>query len=111
MKVPADALVPEAKLTRYLLVPRPRNDKSKFLARAGFSLDNPEALEAALRQLIESSEAIEDRKDEYGTYYQVIGPLLGANGIRLNLITVWLQRETDGQFQFVTLFPNKEQNL
>lgn len=34
MKIPENAIIP-AKLTRYLLVVRPRNDKSKFLAQAG----------------------------------------------------------------------------
>lgn len=108
MKIPEDAIIPEAKLTRYLLVIRPRNDKSKFLAQAGFTIENHEDLIAALRQLIKSNRATEDRTDEYGTYYQVKGLLQGINGITLKVVTVWLQRQIDQQFQFITLIPNKE---
>ena len=36
MRIPDDAIIPEEKLTRYLLVPHPSDDKSKFLAQAGF---------------------------------------------------------------------------
>lgn len=108
MKIPEDAIIPDAKLTRYLLVLRPRNDKSKFLAQAGFTAENPEALLNALRQLTRSNDALEDRTDEYGTYYQVKGMLQGVNGMNLNVITIWLQRKIDQQFQFITLIPNKE---
>jgi hypothetical protein len=108
VKIPEEAIVPEAKLTRYLLIERSRNDKSKFLAQAGFTQENPETLLAALRQLSQSNDASEDRTDEYGTYYQVKGTLRGPNGVNLNVITVWLERQIDQQFQFVTLIPNKE---
>ncbi len=42
MKIPGDKIViAEAKLTHYLLVWRPRSDKSKYLAQVGFTSDNP----------------------------------------------------------------------
>jgi hypothetical protein len=60
VKIPADAIIPDDKLTRYLLVYKARNDKSKFLAQAGFTQENPEALLSAIRSLAESVEAVED---------------------------------------------------
>jgi hypothetical protein len=87
---------------------RSRNDKSKFLAQAGFSAENPEALLNALRQLINDHDALEKRTDEYGIYYNVKGVLQGVNSINLNVLTVWLQRKIDQQFQFITLIPSKE---
>jgi hypothetical protein len=90
------------------MVLRTRNDKSKFLAQAGFTPEDHEFLEAALRRLLLASEAAEDRTDEYGTFYQVIGELEGVNGVNLNVTTIWLRRKIDQQFQFVTLVPNKE---
>ena len=60
MKIPFDAIIPEPKLTKYLLVFKPRNDKSKFLAQAGFTLENWQALKTAIENLIESVEAVED---------------------------------------------------
>ncbi|MGB3668655.1 MAG: DUF6883 domain-containing protein [Phormidesmis sp.] len=107
IKIPGDVIIPFAKLTRYLLVERARNDKSKFLAQAGFTLNNHEALDSALRKLILSTEAVEDRTDEYGTFYQAIGSLEGVNGVHLDVVTVWLKRRIDQQFQFVTLVPDK----
>jgi hypothetical protein len=108
LKIPEDSIVPEAKLTRYLLIERSRNDKSKFLAQAGFTQENPDELLAALRQLSRSCNATADRTDQYGIYYQVKGTLVGPNGISLNVVTVWLERQIDQQFQFVTLIPDKE---
>jgi hypothetical protein len=101
--IPQDALIPDAKLTRYLLIYRPYDDKSKFLLKAGFTLENPDDLLAALRQVIQLGEAIEERTDQYGIYYRVKGLLQGPNGIRLRVITVWLHRSIDQQFQFITL--------
>ena len=51
MTIPDDAVVPPEKLTRYRLVPRPWDDKSKFLARVGFTAENPDDLMAELRRL------------------------------------------------------------
>jgi hypothetical protein len=66
------------------------------LAQAGFTQENPEALRLA----------IEEKCNEYGTFYQVAGELIGVNGVSLSVITIWLQRQIDGKFQFVTLKPN-----
>jgi hypothetical protein len=108
VKIPSDAIIPEAKLTQYLLVPKARNDKSKFLAQAGFTLENPDMLLRALRALIAQVDAVLDRTEEYGIYYQVIGILEGINGINLNVITIWIYRIADRQYQFVTLIPDKD---
>ena len=108
MKIPSNAIIPVTKLTRYLLVLRARSDKSKFLAQAGFTPENHEALEAALRELILTVEATCDRTDEYSTFYQVIGILQGINGINLGVTTIWLHRKIDQQYQLVNLVPNKE---
>jgi hypothetical protein len=48
MRIPEDAIIPDDKITRYLLIPKLRSDKSKFLAQAGFTQENPEALRAEL---------------------------------------------------------------
>jgi hypothetical protein len=91
-----------------LLVPKARNDKSKFLAQAGFTLQNPEALQKALETLITTHDAEQDKQDVYGTFYRVEGILDGVNGIQLKVITIWLRRQIDNKFQFITLKPNKE---
>jgi len=108
MKIPYAATIPPEKLIHYLLVPRPKNDKSKFLARAGFTLENPEALEAALRELIRTEDATKDRTTEYGEFYQVEGNLMGPAG-QLLVVTVWIVRPlNNGTFRFVTLKPGRK---
>jgi hypothetical protein len=108
VRIPEDLIIPDAKIARYLLVQKARNDKSKFLAQAGFTQETSEALKAAIQTQAVAREAVEDRSNEYGTFYQVEGDLIGVNGVNLSVITVWLQRQIDGKFQFVTLKPRKE---
>jgi hypothetical protein len=106
MRIPEDLIVPDAKITQYLLIPKTRNDKSRFLAQAGFTQENPEDLKLAIQSQAMDKEVIEEKSNEYGTFYQVEGELIGVNGINLSVVTVWLQRQIDGKFQFVTLKPN-----
>ena len=106
MKIPDDSIIPSEKLTRYLLVAKVRNDKSKYLAQAGFTQENPEALLKAIRSLTGEIEAEQERTTEYGTLYLVKGELIGVNGVRISVITIWLERKADGKFQFITLIPN-----
>jgi hypothetical protein len=107
MKIPPDAVIPLAKLTDYLLVVRKWDDKAKFLARAGFTRDNPHLLLAAIRGLAASAEAFEDGSNEYGEFLRAEGELAGPDGA-LQVITVWLRWRTDGRVRFVTLKPRKE---
>lgn len=104
MKLPEDATIPTEKLTKYLLVPRQRNDKSGFLAQAGFRLGNWHLLEAAIRQLLIECEAIQDRHNEYGMFYRVEGELRGPTGTLL-VVTVWLRQAGSSDYRFVTLKP------
>jgi hypothetical protein len=62
-------------------------------------------LKTAIRIQAVATEAVEDRSNEYGTFYQVEGDLIGANGVILSVVTIWLKRQIDGKFQFVTLKP------
>lgn len=64
MNIPEDAIIPDEKITRYLLVQKLRSDKSKFLAQAGFTQENPEALREAIQLLVKGVEATEDRINE-----------------------------------------------
>ena len=105
MKIPPDAIIPNDKLINYLLALKARNDKSKFLAIGGFTHANADALREAIRLLADHAEAIGDRTDEYGTFYRVEGGIMGVNGVRLLVVTIWLKRQIDGKFQFVTLKP------
>ena len=111
MYIPQNCLIPNDKLTCYLLVFKVRNDKSQFLAQAGFTQANPEQLKEALLNLIQSYSVAFDRSDQYGDFYQVIGTLRGINTINLEVVTIWIQRKVDAQFQFVTLMPQRRNSM
>lgn len=108
MRIPVEAVIPEEKLTRYLLLHREYDDKSRYLAQAGFTHDNPADLLTAIRQLTRISAAIYDSTNGYGDFYRVEGVLIGVNGQRLAVVTIWLQWRQDGSFHFVTLKPQKK---
>lgn len=105
MKVPSDAIIPIEKLTDYLLSPRLRDDKSRFLGKAGFHRDDPDALLAALRRLAAHREAVEDGTNEYGTFLRVDGVVTGPNGLGLEVATIWIRWHIDSSVHFVTLKP------
>ena len=108
MNIPPDAVIPDGKITHYLLVLKAKDDKSQFLAQAGFTQNNPDLLKAAIRELANNVEAIPDIQNEYGQFFLVIGEITGLGDRQLSVTTVWLQRAIDQKFQFITLKPYKE---
>ncbi len=93
MKLSDDVIIPEAKISQYLLVYQEQDDKSKFLAEAGFTPSNPDQLKTAILKLVQTTEAIEDSKNEYGIFYRVEGNLKGSRD--LAVVTIWLERIID----------------
>jgi len=108
MKLPKEVIVTREKLLRYLLLPREKNDKSKFLAFAGYTLANGEVLLEDLRQFIQKYEISSSESTPFGIKYEVRGTLIGPNGRTLALMTVWIKLEATRETRFVTLFPDKE---
>ena len=106
MRIPSDATIDDTKLTNYLLVQRPWDDKSGYLRRAGFELKNWPDLRTAMRQLADAVDAVEDGSNEYGTFYRVEGILEGATG-KVQVVCIWMKRAIDGRFHFVTLKPSR----
>jgi hypothetical protein len=107
MRIPENATIRVEKLTHYLLVHRLEDDKSKFLARAGFQLDNFRELEQAIRKLAAERPASQDGANDFGTFYRQDGNLAGPTGAVLSVTLIWLQWHDDETFHFVTLKPRK----
>jgi hypothetical protein len=105
MKLPADAFIAREKLTRYLLVPQERGDKSRFLEMAGYTQENVDMLERDLRALL-ALHAQPLQKNAFGQYYELRGRLSGPNGTTLNVKTIWIQDELSAAVKFVTLIPD-----
>src|ERR1700674_5893887 len=92
MRIPADALILAEKLTRYLLLPRPWDDKAKFLAQAGFGRGNPETLLGALRELASGADAFQDGQNDYGEFLRTDQAAAGSLSRRSGCASTWMVR-------------------
>lgn len=108
MKLPRDAVISEQKIREYLLTPRAEDDKSGFLALAGYSPANWHVLEKDLRQQAEEGDALLIRTTQYGEMYHIRGRLKGPKGKVLDVVTVWIRLYATGETRFVTLLHDKE---
>jgi hypothetical protein len=98
-------IIDTAKITNYLLVPKDKNDKSKFLNELGYTLDNWEILVEDIKNIVLENEAIFQKESPFGgDLYEVKGQL--RNFV---VITIWLVLDNQNTFRFVTLFPNKSE--
>ncbi|NER01007.1 MAG: hypothetical protein F6K30_30670 [Cyanothece sp. SIO2G6] len=104
----SEAVIPEAKLTQYLLIPLPKADKSKFLAQAGYTLDNWQKLEEDLRTQVLSQLAELIETNRYGQKYCIRATITGENRVELPIKTIWMVTATTTRF--VTLVPDKGAN-
>jgi hypothetical protein len=110
MRLPPDATIAEDKLTRYLLLPQTRGDKSAFLAQAGYVRENAGVLLWDLRAQILPLEAQQLESNTFGQYYEVRGMLTGPNGMALPVRTIWMTEHLSGVTKFVTLIPDKRRS-
>ncbi len=106
--LPKDSIINSSKLTEYLLVQLPKDDKSKFLAQAGYTLENWQQLEQDLRTPVLTQPAEPIETTPYGQKYMIQATLRGQNGIELRTLTIWMVNNKGTQF--VTLVPDKGEN-
>jgi hypothetical protein len=107
MTLPADSKIPLPKLLQYLLVPLARADKSKFLGRAGYTIENAPQLIADIRSQILPLDATPTGTTEFGDFFEIRGTLRGPNGVSLRVKTIWIREHLHGNTRFVTLLPDK----
>jgi Domain of unknown function (DUF6883) len=108
MKLPRDSEIARVKVTHYLLKLREEDDKSKFLAQAGYTAAHAEQLLQDLRGLL-AADAEFVQNTEYGDKYQICGKLAGPNGRKLRVTTIWMIERATGKTKFVTLYPDKNE--
>ena len=107
MRLSTDAVIAADKLTRYLLVPQLRGDKSAFLGEAGYTADNAEQLLRDLRAQILPLDAVVLESNKFGQYYEIRGRLTGPNGSVLAVRTIWMTEHLSGITKFVTIIPDR----
>jgi len=87
MKLPANTIIARRKLDEYLLQPRNEDDKSGFLALAGYTLENADRLMSDLREQLLPLNAELFDETEYGPKYRIRGTLTGPNGRVLPVVS------------------------
>jgi len=107
MRLPDDTLIATEKLTGYLLKWRPADDKSTFLAEAGYTLENAEKLMTDIREQLLTLEAEMIEQTDYGPKYRIRGLITGPNGRALRVVTIWMSEEATRMTKLITLFPDK----
>jgi len=109
MKLPRPelAIVPEQKITRYLLNPAhpAGGSKASFFLRFGFTVAEWKRLAEALLHHARENEVTETGKTCHGTRFAVDGPLTAPDGRVLNIRSVWYIRADGGRLRFVTAHP------
>jgi hypothetical protein len=106
MKLPEDSAIAKTKLHEYLLRHRDEDDKSGFLALAGYTLNNAERLMHDIRTQLLPLDAEFFDWTEYGPKYRIRGTLTGPNGHVLRVVSIWMKEDATGETKFVTLFPD-----
>lgn len=107
MKLPSDTFIDSRKVTEYLLQRRQEDDKSVFLAQAGYTLESAARLLTDLHEQILPLDAETIGPFEYGTKFRIRGVLRGPNGRAVRIVSIWATLGTTGKTKFVTLYPQK----
>jgi hypothetical protein len=108
MNLPIDAVIAIEKIANYLLQWRPENDKSRFLAQAGYTEPDADRLAEDIRRQLLALEAEFQETTDYGEMYRIVGDLTGHNGQTLRVVSIWMVESATEQTKFITLYPAKE---
>ncbi len=106
MKLPSTAVISAEKIKNYLLKPRKRNDKSKWLAKAGYALANWQQLEKDLWTQILSLDAVPTDKTIFGQVFEIRGELKGPTE---KTLLIWMREYESNLSKFITMFPDKSE--
>ena len=107
MRLSKDALISDEKLAKYLLAPRKRNDKSKWLAQAGYLPETWPILKNDLKNQVLPKDAVLVESTEYGKMYVIRAKLKGPNGKTLLVRTIWMIEKATNVTKFITVYPDR----
>ena len=112
MKLPKgrDAVVPEIKITGYLLAENHPVGKAKarFFRSLGYSERYIAHLKDALLSIAAAGEVTEVIGSPFGTKYVVDGGFTAPKGVPVRVRTVWIVEEGEDEPRFVTAYPREE---
>jgi hypothetical protein len=103
------AVIPEPKITEYLLSPTHPHGrhKAEFFTAIGFSQSNWQELVNALRQHVSDNEVAKVEPSPFGTRYVIEGILKAPDGRLPSVRSVWMIRHGEQLPQFVSAYPLK----
>ena len=101
------AVVPERKITAYLLSPNhpDGSSKEKFFTAFGFSANNWEIFANALLRHVTDNEVTKIEDSPFGTRYVVDGILFTPDDRKPLIRSVWFIEEGETIPKFVTAYP------
>lgn len=104
------AVVPERKLTHYLLNPaHPDNGgKAEFFTSLGFRVSEWEVLAAALRDLAGTSPVSQQAESPHGRKYVIVGRIESPDGKPALVQTIWIVDTGTDVARLVTAYPHQE---
>jgi len=102
-------IAPEKLLDYILNFANPDGEpKARFLGEMGYDQKKWQILENDLREQHLTLEASSGKESIYGKKYEIIAPLVGPNGQRRWLRSIWMIRANETFARFVTLIPEKK---
>lgn len=114
MKLPNrdQAIVPEAKITSYLLDVEHESGRGKalFFVRFGFSVAKWEVLAQALIQHADEHDIVKQEATRFGTRYVIEGILQTPSRRTPQVRTVWFIPKDKQEPRLTTAYPLKEQD-
>ena len=109
MKLPGvdKAIVPEKKLTEYLLSETHAvgRFKARFFRSLGFNETNVELLQKEILNLANSNNIEDIEQSDYGTKYILEGAIKTPIGKGVKIKTVWIIEKGKSQPIFITAYP------
>ncbi len=108
MRLPQDTtIIAPAKLRDYVVNPASPDgaSKARYLQDIGYEQHNWKTLEQDLRTQHLSQDARPGHSSRYGHKYEICAPLIGPNGNRRWLRSIWMIRQGETLARFITLIP------
>lgn len=101
------AIIPQRKITHYLLNPAhiAGGSKASFFLRFGFTPADWQALAKALLNHARENEVAATEQTAHGQRFIIDGPLVAPNGSRLNIRCAWYINPGSDAPRFVTAHP------
>jgi filamentous hemagglutinin len=107
---PEKTKIDQRKLRDYLLNPaHPEGaTKAQYLSEMGYNQENYHILEVDLRNQHLTCDVQPGKESIYGLKYEILAPLVGPNGKKRLIRSVWMIRKSESFASLITLIPEKK---